>query len=335
MIQDNTAKWKARKLTDFKVADSALPVGHIYQTINPTVPLGSLPLFGGLYDRALYADLWSWVQEQPNFLVSEEEWQSIASANGGNVPKFSTGDGSTTFRMPSMKCWVKGANGIEEVGSYLQAGLPNITGYVGSPNYSDLSNYDQYIGEANTISDGAFNILRTNSVSVAGIGNSNTSYANAPYGMDIDASRCSPIYGNSDTVQPPSIVGMWLIVAFGTISNVGNADVGNVMQAVEQVQTASEKAIDSGTNYIRYESGLQICWGYHDGTKDTSVQSYTITFPVSFVDTNTALSLVRRSGKATTTATGEPWVRALTTTNFNLYYSTATGCNWIAIGKWK
>jgi hypothetical protein len=74
----------------------------------------------------------------------------------------------------------------------------------------------------------------------------------------LDASRSSFVYGNSDTVQPKSLVGQWLIVAFGTVSNVGNADVANVMQAVERVQTGLGK-VDGITDYIieSYRNGTE------------------------------------------------------------------------------
>ena len=103
-----------------------LPVGHEFFTTNPNIPAGCIPLLGGEYSRTAYADLWAWVQTQQGYLIEESAWQAKAATNGGNVPFYSKGDGTTTFRVPSLKCWVKGANGIEEVGSYLSAGLPNI-----------------------------------------------------------------------------------------------------------------------------------------------------------------------------------------------------------------
>ena len=104
-----------------------LPVGHMYWSVEKTVPTGRLPASGAVYNRPLYSSLYAWA-EANDLVISESEWQAIASANGGNCAYYSDGDGSTTFRVPSIKCWVKGANSVEEVGSYLEAGLPNITG---------------------------------------------------------------------------------------------------------------------------------------------------------------------------------------------------------------
>lgn len=216
MIQDNTTKWKVRKFTDF-ASNQALPLGFMYQHLSPIVPVGSLPLLGGTYDRSLYADLWSWANEN-GLVVTESEWQAMATAQGGSCSKFSDGNGSTTFRVPALKCWVKGASGIEEVGSYLQAGLPNITG-------SFKTGQGGIVEATGAFANGEIYGTYGGSISTTG------------YFADFNTSRSNPIYGNADTVQPPSIVGMWCIVAYGTVTNVGNTDVANVMQAVEQVQT--------------------------------------------------------------------------------------------------
>ncbi len=199
-----------------------LPVGFMHISFEKEVPVGRLPAFGATYNRTLYADLWQYANDR-GLVISESEWQAQASANGGNCAYYSDGDGSTTFRVPSLKCWVKGANGIEEVGSYLQAGLPNIEG---------SANHTFYYEPEDTYLKGAFGLSSVNGYRKS----SGTSWVNDRPFLIFDASRSNPIYGNSDTVQPKSIVGMWLIVAYGTVSNIGNADVSNVMQAVESVQ---------------------------------------------------------------------------------------------------
>ena len=125
-----------------------LPVGHMYWSVEPNVPAGRLPTLGATYNRALYADLWAWANEV-GLVKSESEWQAIASANDGNCAYYSSGDGSTTFRVPK---------------------LPTTSGIVAK-------------------------------------------------------------------TSATKITGQWLIVAFGVAHNIGEADVADVMSAVEQVQT--------------------------------------------------------------------------------------------------
>lgn len=181
-----------------------VPVGHEYFTFNPNIPQGSLPLFGGEYSRETYSALWNWVQEQTGYLKTEAEWQTLATANNGNVPYYSDGDGSTTFRVPALNCWMRSANGtVSEVGSYLQAGLPNITGRTRSVGG------DHGVDSFYMVSDGSFAIAPTNGSSTP------------KNQLGFDASRSSSIYGKSSTVQPASVVGMWLVKAYGTVADTG------------------------------------------------------------------------------------------------------------------
>lgn len=260
-------------------------VGFEYISFNPNIPTGSIPLLGGTFSRAAYADLWSWVQTQTGYLISEAEWQEKATANNGNVPFYSDGDGSTTFRVPSLKCWVKGANGIAEVGSYLEAGLPNIEGtLIGGK--SDTTATDEQE------QSGAFAFDSTVKAFSGG---------NGPMPLyTFDASRSNDIYGNSDTVQPPSIVGMWLVIAFGTVSNIGNQDIADVSAGLTRV----ENKMDEYTDNVAYiESFVVETWRSADGSSwyrkysdgwleqggiavSSSKEMYTLTFPVAFATTN-------------------------------------------------
>lgn len=198
-----------------------LPVGHEFFTTNPNIPAGCIPLLGGEYSRTTYADLWAWVQTQSGYLLEESAWQAKAAANGGNVPFYSKGDGNTTFRVPALKCWVKGADSISEVDEYLAAGLPNIEGQLGL--YGTEKQY--------CTTSGAFS---TNSGAMEyGAGHTPTDGLIA----DFDASFSNPIYGTSDTVQPPSIVGLWCVKAYGTVTNVGSTDVSNIASGLTSLET--------------------------------------------------------------------------------------------------
>ena len=406
-LTDNTAKWGVRKLTKFQ-ENSGIPVGFEYFSTNPNIPAGSIPLFGGEYSREVYSDLWSWVQEQAGYLIEESEWQEKSVANEGNVPFYSKGNGTTTFRVPSLKCWVKGANGIEEVGSYLSAGLPNITGHV-------YTNWGWEYNDDTQKPQGAFQGTRyENIVDQEGT----TEYRGWTGGtLSFNASKSNSIYGNSDTVQPKSIVGMWLVKAYGTVTNVGSTDVASIAKGLTELETnklsisggtmtgtikvcphtigrgslnsieinnekgkefqlavvdgnkiysvlamrSSEDVTDSdgafhpgggvlvgasngtdasyfemlpngaffingidnsinsvGANYIRYNSGVQICWGYAEGLAANAI----ITFPVPFLANN-----------------GYGLSANIDTTNWKAesfqLRRQISWLTWLAIGRWK
>lgn len=382
---------------------SGIPIGHIYFSVNPNIPQGSLPLFGGEFSRETYSDLWAWVQQQAGYCKTEAEWQALATNNNNNVPYYSDGDGSTTFRVPSMRCWVKGADGtVVEVGSYLAAGLPNITGMVRP--LDGISNVgSSYSGAFTTTSlDNPSRTLQSGNL------------GNSVREVNFNASLSNPIYGNASTVQPESIVGLWLVKAYGTIEDTGQIDeqqyiddriaalpntflplAGGTMSGVLRgadgnkmfaIQNSSENSdgyiiVDGGkgyadgasisiygkngtyggaifldtfdgtnrkilsaypngsltwdnkqlervnaigTNYIRYESGLQICWG----GIDTSTSGATVTFSVAFKDNS--YEVVN-----STNANAVSWQGSWTSTSIKLFRSTTGRVYWIAIGFWK
>jgi microcystin-dependent protein len=211
-ITDGTVVWRVQTATSQEKA-AGVPVGFEYFQMNPNVPEGSLPLLGGVYSRDTYKDLWAWVQLQGGYLKTEAEWQTLSTANNGNVPFYSSGDGSTTFRVPSLHCWIKGSDGSAQlVGSYLQAGLPNIEGEVGI--------FDMIVSVP--CASGAFSEY-TPQPTGAAITPSGTAGINASTRI-FKASNSNSIYGNANTVQPESIVGMWLVKCYGTVADTGTID---------------------------------------------------------------------------------------------------------------
>ena len=213
-VTDGTVVWRVQTITSQEKA-AGFPIGHEYFSMNPNIPQGSLPLIGGEYSRATYSDLWSWVQEQTGYLKTEAQWQALSTANNGNVPYYSDGDGSTTFRVPSLHCWIKGSDGSAQlVGSYLEAGLPNITGEIKATWQCDP------MGISSTAS---YTIGACQNTWTANNRGGGEQWSGC-YNVDIDASRSSSIYGNATTVVPESIVGMWLVKAYGTVVDTGTID---------------------------------------------------------------------------------------------------------------
>jgi hypothetical protein len=107
---------------------------------------------------------------------------------------YGEGDGSTTFNLPDLMDKI--AWGSTTVGQVKEAGLPNIKGRLGHL-YRDYGLAD---GGGQSDTDSALYWENTKS-EVAGVG-TNTAYG---YNPILDASRSNPIYGKSDTVQPPAL----------------------------------------------------------------------------------------------------------------------------------
>lgn len=102
---------------------------------------------------------------------------------------YGEGDGSTTFNLPDFRnraIW-----GAEDFG-YIEAGLPNITGSF-QKDQIQVQNLNEAVGCISSVS----------SLQLVYVGGGNLS--NEISRVNIDASRSSSIYGNSTTVQPPSV----------------------------------------------------------------------------------------------------------------------------------
>ena len=131
--------------------------------------------------------VWSYASSKTGFLlcngaaVNRITYADLYAIIG---TKFGTGDGSTTFNLPDMRGKVaQGANG--NLGTVLAAGLPNITGAVGT--HADLMS-----------ASGAFALG-------GGGSRADGSYNSDHIRFDFDASRSNSIYGKASTVQPPAI----------------------------------------------------------------------------------------------------------------------------------
>ena len=107
------------------------------------------------------------------------------------------GGDDTTFAVPNLTD--RFIQGGANVGEYVEAGLPNIEGKLVSLN-AGTSNFQD-----TKFVNGAFS-ANTKWNALSGNGNMDS------YGeVSFDASRSNPIYGNSDTVQPPSVVLLYII----------------------------------------------------------------------------------------------------------------------------
>ena len=109
-------------------AGEGFAIGDIKFSFAKVVPNGWLRCDGNLYQRSEYPDLYQWAVDN-NYLVSEETWQSTKTANdGGSVGYFSSGDGSTTFRVFNIVDFVRADASASNTGTYQTDTMRNITG---------------------------------------------------------------------------------------------------------------------------------------------------------------------------------------------------------------
>ena len=215
---------------------NGLPIGFEYFQMNPNVQAGSLPLIGGTYDRTLYADFWNWIQAQSTYLITEEEWQEKAIANDGNVPFYSSGDGSTTFRVPSLACWVKGANGIEEVGSYLSDMLGSHRHGANKPSGATVDDVwcFQTIRNLSSESTARQTVAKDSSGTIY-INGANKNATDFDTVDDVSYNQYTAYAGGEET-RPKSIVGIYCVVAFNNCFTSGSVNLDTMRDLLSETQ---------------------------------------------------------------------------------------------------
>lgn len=300
-------------------------VGETWISIDSTIPAGGVPFLGQLVNRSVWADLFAWATAQGK-VKTESEWQSYASANGGNCPFYSDGDGSTTFRMPKIVGYIKGAASQSEAGSYTAEGLPNIGGSLSAHNFTGIL--------------GAYGAFKTGSTT-GGVPLGNTSVPDKSYkSIAFDASKANSIYGNSAHVTPETHSILIGVYAVGVVANIGSADATqflNGLAALESEMTTYERVNSSGTGYIRYESGLQICWGR--GSISGSHYMANVTLPVAFISLSYDVVVgSNESGDCSYSVAGyinDSSNFTISAKKFDGTYGLHKYYKYIAVGRWK
>ena len=153
---------------------------------------------------------------------------------------YGEGDGSTTFNIPDFTG--RFAEGALTAGVAKSAGLPNITGSLELVN----SSYTMFLGHIE--SNGALSANYETRYRISAQSQTDANYTSK---ISIDASDSNAIYGNSQTVQPPSLTVKYIIKAYDAspsqsqslasslgeyltdISNKGYRDLSNLTQAGE------------------------------------------------------------------------------------------------------
>lgn len=263
---------------DGNVEIGSLPLGFEYFQTNPNVQAGSLPLVGGLYSREIYSDLWGWVQQQSGYLITEAEWQALAEANGGAVPYYSDGDGSTTFRVPALTVWCKGAGSLEEIGDYLADSFKSHKHNVSVTSTGETASAGAHTHTASTSSAGAHTHTLTVDVqgNPDGWADSGRNYWNNNWASDNPTTSSAGAHTHTVTVnsagahthtvtiinavtedavgseetRPKSIVGIYCVIAFGTVASSGSVDLDALQNLIEE--TKQLISVEGAGVYVNY-----------------------------------------------------------------------------------
>lgn len=240
-------------------------LGDFYFSITSHMPEGVLPLNGSEVSRVTYSDLYNYVLNIHNelvtsgkkFIVNEEEWQNISIENNGYVPYYSYGTIDGMFRLPRMSGYLKATGELDEAGNYVAEGLPNITG-----GYSNSNRQESYSANPDDINYyGAFE--KNECVNYTA---QTTTSKYDGYGFTFDASRSNSIYGNSEHVTPETntlFVGVWALTAF---TQVGTANINELKEIISQCETILGDSLPLLSS--RYDNkGLETsAWKIGDGT---------------------------------------------------------------------
>jgi len=103
---------------------SSLPIGFIFPWVSVIPPIGCLKLNGTLINRDAYNRLFDFATSSGN-IITDSAWNTLSTTQS-SVGSFSSGDGSTTFRLPLMVDFIRGTSGT--IGEWQGDAIRNITG---------------------------------------------------------------------------------------------------------------------------------------------------------------------------------------------------------------
>lgn len=228
--------YDGEKFVNFNISNSIeLPVGFEYYVPYSELDSGQLIRDGQIVSRSVYKDLWDFVQKHPSLLLTEEQWQAELSANEGVVNNYySSGDGSTTFRLPKA--------GVIE--------LPVIT----AENINKFSTNTQLdtIGKTQ-VSNGA---LLAKVTDISSSVNNNGNWSNT-ITIDFDASRSVGTEHTGSEVKPKTINKLAVVQAFGRVINTGTLDINDLVNDVNNLIQSNHIKTYTDLSQIGITNGIE------------------------------------------------------------------------------
>ena len=239
--QDVTVANVLRCLNELTEEPEKIYVGHMVGDIYPVsyteLESGQLVLKGQLVSREIYGVLWAWLQKHPSLLITEQEWNEyFNNTNRLCCPYFSYGTNNTNFRLPNYSgVFIRTDSDITKINQFSEDTQRNITGQFSTFRTS----WDDGTGELLFDVNGAFGKIED--------GNDKDSIYQDPAErqhqiINFDASRSVGAEHTGEEVKPKSINQIWVIQAFGVITNASSLDISVLEQQIQQI-----------TDYSNYE----------------------------------------------------------------------------------
>ncbi|WAW06773.1 phage tail protein [Oxalobacter formigenes] len=283
---------------------SGVPVGTIEYFAMETPPAGYLKADGRAVSRETYPELF--------FAIGTT---------------FGEGDGSMTFNLPDLI--ERFAQGGTTPGQKIEAGLPNIAGSLGS--------FRGVYSESNADKGALFSTR-------AGVDTWGGSGAGGRIEIKISADKSNPIYGKSNTVQPPALTLLPCIKAFDAATNPGLIDITGLANDVDgkldkSVNGTAVKYItetfNDGTNWYRkWSDGWVEQGGSTMSGNVSTIHDKTYSFYIPFQDVNYSIFINQLTGAIGTVSNGMV-IRKMNGNTFNVLYQPEAAnlsYNWHACG---
>ncbi|HGK4866200.1 TPA: phage tail fiber protein [Yersinia enterocolitica] len=190
---------------------------------------------GQVLSRAMFPDWWSLIAAGKLPVVSESVWQSDKKYHGS----YSTGDGSSTFRVPDYNGKQAGFDGAP---FFRGDGFNKVAGEILGDAIRDIIGSFGNIGGKN-------NVTYPMGFNGTGVFNREieTGYTPQPNGQQlIDGStqrltfKASNVVPTATENRPVTLTGVWVIRAFGSVVNAGNLDAAHMASQIVLLQTKVE-----------------------------------------------------------------------------------------------
>lgn len=208
-----------------KLGGSSRNIGELVTSLLPQTDAGLHLVDGALINgNGAYADFVNYIAElynadpTANYFTDEETWQTSVT-NYGVCGKFVYDNVANTVRLPKVTGIIEGTIDVSALGDLVEAGLPNITGYVAG--VASLADINSVSGALKYASQTNGDISATSSATYK------------RYTLKMDASLSNPIYkDNFNKVQPQTIKGfVYICIATSKKTDV-EVNIDNVMTDV-------------------------------------------------------------------------------------------------------